>query len=56
MAYKLTVSGVVSFKDEDEAIRLLLLGEPTRPEAIEVAIDELEEEASDVRVEMIEIK
>ena len=50
-AYHLTVTGVVSFDDHDADIeRLLLKLEGTDKERIEIALQELEETAVEVKV------
>ena len=49
--YKLTIYGTVSFSDEDKDIEELLLG-LAGGERFELAIQELEEEASQVGVTM----
>ena len=52
MKYRLTISGVIEFKEgKDEDIRQLLLDEKSVPRQ-QLAIQELEEQARDIKIEM----
>ena len=55
MKYQLTVSGTIEFKDgKDEDIRQLLLDEKSVPRQ-QLAIQELEEQARDIKIEIQEL-
>ena len=55
MKYRLTISGVIEFKDgKDDDIRLLLLDEKSVPRQ-QLAIQELEEQAKDVEIYMVQL-
>lgn len=50
--YRLVVSGIVQFDDRDKALEELLLGRRGERDRFLMAIQELEENASDVIVKM----
>jgi len=50
--YKLTVSGIVTYPKEDNGLRDLLLAEGDDKAKLAEALQELEEEAADVKVTM----
>ena len=55
MKYRLTISGVIEFKEgKDEDIRLLLLDEKSVPRQ-QLAIQELEESAEDIEIHMVRL-
>jgi len=50
--YVLMVSGIVTFTDEDSSLKDLLLSEGDDKAKLSEALQELEEEAADVKVTM----
>lgn len=55
-AYKLQVSGVVQYGEEDNHIANLLLEKEQTSAQIQVALRELEEEATSLKVEMLPLE